>query len=329
MRNLASVSGLVEAFASRPGSEELVFTFFDPYAIGLGLAEEALAFLECAGFHAVDRRFIQYTQSSIEAVYSPNRPIALDKTWAVPSEVYLLESSLALILRTPGRSACAEFKALKGSADPRKRSPHHLRSLLQGPTRALSLMHSSDDTRATLEEGATAFDPRELRMLLESGGRPTRRATSPVQQVPGAVVGRAWRPSPVEFLVHLRLRLAEEVELIAPFPEDLVGPWREAAGQLAALRSEHAASREVYLRVVAHEEARVKDVVLAGLTHPRRPGMFDYRVEPALIAMVLELLHQPALYRETDLTRLIGPTGALVRNAYERVLLRSALQEFE
>jgi hypothetical protein len=44
---------------------------------------------------------------------------------------------------------------------------------------------------------------------------------------------------------------------------------------------------------------------------------------------VLELLHQPALYRETDLTQLIGPVGALVRNAYERVLLRSALQEFE
>ena len=38
MRNAASVSGLVEAFGSRPGSEEFVFTFFDPYAIGLGLA---------------------------------------------------------------------------------------------------------------------------------------------------------------------------------------------------------------------------------------------------------------------------------------------------
>ncbi|RKH21138.1 hypothetical protein D7X74_01750 [Corallococcus sp. CA047B] len=329
MRNPASVSDLVETFGSRPGSEEFVFTFFDPYAIGLGLAEEALAFLEREGFHAVDRRFVQYTQSSIEAVYSPNRPIALDKTWAVPSEVYLLESSCALILRTPGRSASAEFKALKGSADPRKRSPHHLRSRLQAPTRALSLMHSSDDTRATLEEAATAFDPRELRRLLESEGQPTRRATSAVQRLPGAVVGRTWRPSPMEFLVHLRLRLAEEVELVAPFADDLTAPWREAADQLAALRSEPAASREVYLRVVAREAAWVNDAVQAGLAHPRRPGMFDYRVEPALIAGVLELLHHPALYRETDLTRLIGPLGALVRNAYERVLLRSALQEFE
>ncbi|GMU06675.1 nucleoside-diphosphate kinase [Corallococcus caeni] len=329
MRNAASVSGLVEAFGSRPGSEELVFTFFDPYAIGLGLAEEALAFLEGEGFRVVDRRFVHYTQSSIEAVYSPNRPIALDKTWAVPSEVYLLESSCALILRTPGRSACAAFKSLKGSADPSKRSPLHLRSRLQAPTRALSLMHSSDDTRAMIEEAATAFDPRELRMLLESEGRPTRRAGSAIQQLPGAVVGRAWRPSPMEFLVHLRLRLAEEVELVAPWPDELVAPWREAAGELEALRSEPSASREVYLRVVARETALVDDAVQAGLSHPRRPGMFDYRVEPSLAATVLELLHHPALYRETDLTRLIGPLGALVRNAYERVLLRSALQEFE
>lgn len=329
MRNPTSVSDLVETFGSRPGSEELVFTFFDPYAIGLGLAEEALALLEREGFHAVDRRFVQYTQSSIEAVYSPNRPIALDKTWAVPSEVYLLESSCALILRTPGRSASAAFKAFKGSADPRKRSPHHLRSQLQAPTRALSLMHSSDDLRATLEEAATAFDPRELRMLLESGGKPTRRAVSAVQQLPGAVVGRGWRPSPMEFLVHLRLRLAEEVELVAPLPDDLTAPWREAAGVLAALRSDPVASREVYLRVVAQEVVWMKDAVQAGLSHPRRPGMFDYRVEPALVATVLELLHHPELYRETDLTRLIGPLGALIRNAYERVLLRSALQEFE
>ncbi|WP_163778919.1 nucleoside-diphosphate kinase [Myxococcus vastator] len=329
MRNLASVSGLVDDFATRPGSEAFVFTFFDPYALGLGLAEEALAYLQREGFHVVDRRFIQYTQSTIEAVYSPNRPIAVDKTWAVPSEIYLLEPSCALLLHTPGRSACAAFKALKGSADPRKRSPHHLRSRLQAPTRALSLMHSSDDTRATLEEAATAFDPRELRLLLASQGQPTRRATSPGQQLPEALVGRAWRPSPMEFLMHLRLRLAEEVELIAPFPEALVGPWREASSQLAALRAEHDASRELYLRGVAHEAARVAEVVRAGLSHPRRPGMFDYRVEPALIATVLELLHQPALYRETDLTRLIGPLGALVRNAYERALLRSALQEFE
>ncbi|MCY1014498.1 nucleoside-diphosphate kinase [Pyxidicoccus sp. MSG2] len=329
MRNLASVSGLVEAFASRPASEELVFTFFDPYALGLGLAEEALAFLASEGFRTVDRRFVQYTQSSIEAVYSPNRPIALDKTWAVPSEVYLLEPSYALLLHTPGRSASAAFKALKGSADPRKRSPHHLRSRLHAPTRALSLMHSSDDARATIEEAATAFDPRELRLLLESAGRPTRRAMSPSQQLPGALVGRAWRPSPAEFLVHLRLRLAEEVELIAPFPEGLPRLWREAAGQLAAHRAEHAASRELYLRVVADEAALVEEAVRAGRSHPRRPGLFDYRVEPALAAAVLELLHQPGLYRETDLTQLIGPVGALVRNAYERVLLRSALQEFE
>jgi nucleoside diphosphate kinase len=329
MRNPSSVSDLVASFGARPGSEEFVFTFFDPYAIGLGLAEEALAFLEREGFHAVDRRFVQYTQSSIEAVYSPNRPIALDKTWAVPSEVYLLESSCALILRTPGRSACATFKAFKGSADPRKRSPSHLRSLLHAPTRALSLMHSSDDPRATLEEAATAFDPRELRLLLESGGKPTRRCASPLQQLPGAVVGRGWRPSPMEFLVHLRLRLAEEVEVVAPFPEALTTPWREAANQLAALRSDPVVSREVYLRVVAAEASRMEGTVQAGLSHPRRPGMFDYRVEPALAATVLELLHHPALYRETDLTRLIGPLGALLRNAYERVLLRSALQEFE
>lgn len=329
MRNLSSVSGLVEAFASRPSSEELVFTFFDPYALGLGLAEEALAILASEGFLTVDRRFVHYTQSSIEAVYSPNRPIALDKTWAIPSEVYLLEASCALLLRTPGRSASAAFKALKGSADPRKRSPHHLRSRLNAPTRALSLMHSSDDARATIEEAATAFDPRELRVLLESEGRPTWRATSPFQQLPGAVVGRGWRPSPVEFLVHLRLRLADEVELIAPFPEGVVRLWREAAGQLAAHRAGHAASREVYLRVVAAEAEGVKEAVRSGLAHPRRPGVFDYRVEPALAAAVLEVLHQPALYRETDLTRLIGPVGAFIRNAYERVLLRSALQEFE
>jgi nucleoside diphosphate kinase len=329
MRNLSNVSGLVEAFASRPSSEELVFTFFDPYALGLGLAEEALAFLASEGFRVVDRRFVQYTQSSIEAVYSPNRPIAVDKTWAVPSEVYLLEPSYALLLHTPGRSASAAFKALKGSADPRKRSPHHLRSRLNGPTKALSLMHSSDDARATIEEAATAFDPRELRLLLESEGRPTQRATSPFQQLPGALVGRAWRPSTVEFLVHLRLRLAEEVELIAPFPGGLSELWREAAGQLAAHRREPVASRELYLRVVASEAAGVKEAVREGLSHPRRPGLFDYRVDPALGAAVLEVLHQPALYRETDLTQLIGPVGALVRNAYERVLLRSALQEFE
>ncbi|NMO16542.1 hypothetical protein HPC49_07700 [Pyxidicoccus fallax] len=329
MRNLANVAELIETFASRPASEELVFTFFDPYAIGLGLAEEALAFLASEGFRTVDRRFVHYTQSSIEAVYSPNRPIALDKTWAVPSEVYLLEASHALLLHTPGRSASAAFKALKGSADPRKRAPHHLRSRLNAPTRALSLMHSSDDARATIEEAATAFDPRELRVLFAEPGRHTSRATSPMQQLPAAVVGRAWRPSPVEFLVHLRLRLAEEVELIAPFPGGLVESWREAARQLAELRSEHTASRELYLRVVADESALVKEVVRTGLTHPRRPGMFDYRVEPGLAAAALELLHQPALYRETDLSQLIQPVGALVRNPYERVLLRSALQEFE
>lgn len=327
MRNTRAVAPLVESVRAQPGSEEWVFAFFDPYALGLGLAERALGVLAAEGFEAVDGRFVQFTPSSIEAIYSPNRPIALDKTWAIPGEVYLLEASYAILLRLPGRPAAEVLRTLKGSADPRKREGHHLRSQLGAPTKALSLMHSSDDVVATVQEAATCFDVRELERTLRAGVPRPQRVTAPLPLLPTALVGRTWQPSPHEFLAALRLRLAEELELVSPAPPELVDGWRRATGALSGLRGAPARSLEVYLELVAAEADWLPALVAEWNSAPMRTALFDYRVEPALAAAALELLHAPTRYRETDLFRVVGATGAWVRNPYERVLLRSALQE--
>jgi nucleoside diphosphate kinase len=158
------------------------FLVFKPDAIAgrrIGTVLDALAE---NGFSLLDAWPFRFSPTLIRELWRYQYNVA---TWARIEVVDLLLSSsasmFALVHDTqwePGRQpAACRLAALKGPADPARRQPGHLRTLLNGPTHLFNFIHTADEPADVVREIA-AIEVAETQPILQfDPSLPMPRAT--------------------------------------------------------------------------------------------------------------------------------------------------------
>src|ERR1700694_2728275 len=139
-------------------ADRLVFVFFDPWTLLTQTAEPLVHAILAHGFSvaAISRRRLE--ESDVEQIYRKNLPIRPDNAWHIPRQVYLMGTSLGLLLHHRSAKATDLLRRIKGKANPAANSPGLLRYDFRAPNRSLSLLHSSDTWEDTIHEALVFFN---------------------------------------------------------------------------------------------------------------------------------------------------------------------------
>ncbi|WP_431973615.1 nucleoside-diphosphate kinase [Micromonospora haikouensis] len=140
-----------------------------PEGLRSGRLPAVLEFLDHHGFAVVAARTVAFDRLQAREMWRYQHTLASIDRLAVTDQILVGNPSLVLLLRarTSGAlPASVELCTLKGPADPARRRPDTLRSLLDQPNLMFSLIHCADEPADLARELGIMFDSAARRELI-------------------------------------------------------------------------------------------------------------------------------------------------------------------
>jgi len=169
-----------------------------PDAVVSGRAAATLQFLADHGFRPLTALPFRLNRHSMRAVWQFDWNVYTADRLAFSTVWYTAADSLAFVLEDvrprDGLPASVRLATLKGFADPARRNPDHLRTVLQPPNKILNFVHITDEPADLVRELGIWFDrPERRRLLRDAADRLGSDRTAEVRAVVEQVEAEAPR----------------------------------------------------------------------------------------------------------------------------------------
>lgn len=150
------------------------FLIIKPEAIARRLTDVALQFVLRQGYIPIAHTQVVIGRAAANAIWRFQWNAATPDRVRLTHRVNAKANSLFVLLRGPTDAAVpgsVKLWALKGSAHPERRAPHHLRTWMQMHNRMLGFVHCPDEPADLVRELGILFDYEQLRPFLEACAR--------------------------------------------------------------------------------------------------------------------------------------------------------------